>query len=95
MIPAMVQNKELLRAKFHESGVYHLPGGYLHDHFSEWLSTYARQSPPALDAYFSGQAVLNEVCQDFIGFCFKKGIALDKEQTLSSFASMMPCQIQP
>ena len=26
------------------------------------------------------------MCQDFITFCFKKGIALDKEQTLSSFA---------
>ncbi len=84
-IPKIVQNKDLLRAKLHNSGVY-LAGRYLYDHFSEWLSRYAIQSPPALEAYFSGQVVLNEVCQDFIGFCFKKGIVLDKEQTLSSFA---------
>jgi hypothetical protein len=84
MIPAMVQNKDHLRVKLRQSGVY-IPGRYLYDHFSDWLSTYANQSPPALEAYFSGK-MLNEVCQDFIGCCFKKGIALDKDQTLSSFA---------
>ncbi len=83
-IPSFIQNKSALRNTLKHLEVYR-SGQYLHDHFTHWLSDYAKSEPAPLQSYFSGNLELNAVCQDFIKFCFYKNIFLDKEKTLQSF----------
>lgn len=80
----ILQNPAVLKENLHKQGVY-LPGKYLHDHFTWWLSQYARQFPLSLEAYFTNKIELNSLCQEFIQFCFKHHIFLNKEKTLKSF----------
>src|SRR5688500_17584951 len=84
VVPSFIQNKHALRSLLHRLEVYK-PGKYLHDHYTYWLSAYARQAQPLLKNYFIGKVELNPVCQNFIQFCFNQGISLDKDKTLQSF----------
>src|SRR5690606_34311504 len=58
---------------------------YIFDNFSHWLSIYAKAKPDTLHDYFLESSSLNDVCNQFINFCFKHGISLDKHRTLESF----------
>jgi len=85
-VPVFLQNKDILRATLHNLQVYE-PGRYTHDHFTHWLSAYAKQSPATIRSYLDDKIKLIQLCRSFIHFCFAGGIALDKEKTLQSFSS--------
>ena len=84
IVPSFIKNTNALRNALDRVGVYK-PSKYLHDHFTHWLSAYAKQSPTALHGYFADKTGLNPLCKDFIQFCFKHNISLDKDKTLQSF----------
>lgn len=60
-------------------------GGYVYDHFLEWFNKYIDENEKNLTDYFNGDKTLNEMCKEFILFCFEKKISLDADETLTSF----------
>jgi hypothetical protein len=82
---ANIQDETALKNVLHAWGVY-VPGDYLHNQWIDWLVAYARQFSRVIEAYFKDEVDLNKLCRDFIRFCFKNGILVDRDKTLESFA---------
>jgi len=79
-----LKSEATLKETFYKMGIF--PNeDYIYRHFSIWLSRYAENNFLNIQAYFLGEKNLNWICNDFIRFCFREGILLNKEKTLGSF----------
>lgn len=86
-IPAFIQRTSTLRKILYKVAPY-ARGNYVHENFTYWLSSYAASNEAnCLQRYFSCTAntLLSDVCEEFIKFCFRHKISLDKDKTLEAF----------
>ncbi len=81
----MIQDAEKINA-FLAGANTKCRNGYLSKQFAFWLNAYAVEAPNALGNFLSGNVTLNQLCQNFIQFCFARNIHLDAQQTLEGFA---------
>jgi len=60
-------------------------GAYLCDNFVYWLNNYVISQPFYCIDYLKGNTTLNDLCNNFIQFCFKQKISLDSVKALTAF----------
>lgn len=82
---SILSSKQQLCKQLHDLNAY-TSNNYLFDIFTDQLSTYTVKSTDKVKNYLAGQASLEQVSADFISFCFKNGLSMDKQLTLQSFA---------
>lgn len=80
-----LRNESLLKSSLIEADSY-IKDNYIHSHFVSFLSAYSNANSELLLGYFKGTHSFEEVCRDFIKFCFSKDISLNEKETLHSFA---------